>query len=141
MAYNAALWTSPIAWNRVPLVGNVRVAVVSERVTREPLPFAGPRRIGAVPEQLVVRWKTVDDDGGGDDSSNGGRRRPARGNRGTEFTGLFIFQFDDQGRILSHTIEHAQTGSGWENGVGAKVVGLTDWLLGGMKREGQPSGV
>lgn len=50
-----------------------------------------------------------------------------------EFTGLFIFDFDKEGRILSHTIEHVQEGGQWEKGVGAKVVGLTDWLLGGMK--------
>lgn len=48
------------------------------------------------------------------------------------FTGLFIFDFDSEGRILSHTIEQAQAGNNWEQGVGAKVVGLTDWLLGGM---------
>jgi hypothetical protein len=49
------------------------------------------------------------------------------------FTGLFYFDFDKEGRILSHTIEQAQEGGNWENGVGAKFVGLTDWLLGGMK--------
>jgi len=50
-----------------------------------------------------------------------------------EFTGLFIFEFDEEGRIATHTIEHVQEGGNWENGVGAKVVGLTDWLLGGIK--------
>ena len=105
------------------------MTVLSERVTREPLPFAGPKRAGAVDEQLVVRWRA--DSGsaiGTKDSKAGGE---------DEFTGLFIFQFDETGRILSHTIENAQTGSGWENGVGAKVVGLTDWLLRGLKGEGQ----
>ena len=53
------------------------------------------------------------------------------------FTGLFIFDFDSEGRILSHTIEQAQAGGNWENGVGAKFVGLTDWLLGGIT---EPSG-
>lgn len=57
----------------------------------------------------------------------------------SEFTGLFIFEFDGEGRILSHTIEHAQQDGEVEKGVGATVVGLTDWLLGGMKgaREGE----
>lgn len=50
-----------------------------------------------------------------------------------EFTGLFIFEFDEEGRIVSHTIEHVQEGGSWEKGVGARVVGLTDWLLGGLK--------
>lgn len=50
-----------------------------------------------------------------------------------EFTGLFIFDFDEEGRIVTHTIEHVQEGGNWEKGVGARVVGLTDWLLGGLK--------
>ncbi len=54
-----------------------------------------------------------------------------------EFTGLFIFEFDEEGRIISHTIEHVQEGGSWERGVGARVVGLTDWLLGGMKKNGR----
>jgi len=57
-----------------------------------------------------------------------------------EFTGLFIFEFDREGRILHHTIEHMQQGGQWEKGVGAKVVGLTDWLLGGIKGGGTAGG-
>lgn len=53
------------------------------------------------------------------------------------FTGLFIFDFDAQGRVLTHTIEQAQEGGDWEKGMGAKFVGLTDWLLGGMKKGGE----
>lgn len=53
-----------------------------------------------------------------------------------EFTGLFIFEFDGEGRVVSHTIEHVQEGGDWERGVGARVVGLTDWLLGGMRKRG-----
>ena len=50
------------------------------------------------------------------------------GKRAEEFYGLFIFDFDEQGRIATHTIEHAE-----ENGAGEKasrVVNLTDWLIG-----------
>lgn len=53
-----------------------------------------------------------------------------------EFTGLFIFEFDEEGRIVSHTIEHVQEGGNWEKGVGPRVMGLTDWLLGGLKKKG-----
>ena len=46
VAYIAALWTSPIAWNRVPIVGNVRLEILSERVFSQPVHFS-PRRPGA----------------------------------------------------------------------------------------------
>ncbi|RFU73086.1 hypothetical protein TARUN_9172, partial [Trichoderma arundinaceum] len=146
VAYNAALWTSPIAWNRVPIIGNVKLEILAERMTSEPLTFL-PRRAGAIPEQLVVRWcekrrvkedKTTRSGGGG---NGGGISLPwlrlARGvDPNKAFTGLFIFDFDAEGRILTHTIEQAQEGGDWEKGMGAKVVGLTDWLLGGMKDPG-----
>lgn len=79
-------------------------------------------------EQLIVRWKTI------------GKAREKGEDDSKEFTGLFIFEFDEAGRVVTHTIEHAQVGGQWEKGVGARVVGLTDWLLGGMKKdeEGTP---
>ena len=141
VAYNAALWTSPIAWNRVPIIGNVKLEILAERMTSEPLTFL-PRRAGARPEQLVVRWreklKSNDDDG--DDGKSRGIAKSLRLARGVDankaFTGLFIFDFDKEGRILSHTIETAQEGGNWEKGMGAKFVGLTDWLLGGIRDPG-----
>lgn len=140
VAYSAALWTSPIAWNRVPIIGNVRLEILAERMTSEPLTFL-PRRPGAIPEQLVVRWcekrKVSSHQGGGPVKAIA---RSLRFGQGVDpekaFTGLFVFDFDKEGRILSHTIESAQAGGDWEGGVGAKVVGLTDWLLGGMKGPG-----
>lgn len=45
-----------------------------------------------------------------------------------QFTGLFIFSFDEEGRILTHTIEHADDADGWDRT--AKFVTLTDWLIG-----------
>lgn len=142
VAYNAALWTSPIAWNRVPIIGNVKLEILAERMTSEPITFL-PRRAGAIPEQLVVRWcerrkpqSDPSESGGG-----GGIARSLRFGRGADpkkaFTGLFIFDFDRDGRILTHTIEQAQDCGNWEKGMGAKFVGLTDWLLGGIKEPGQ----
>lgn len=139
VAYNAALWTSPIAWNRVPIIGNVKLEILAERMTAEPLTFL-PRRPGAMPEQLVVRWcekrKTKDDSL--EPSSIAKSLR--LGGRGVDankaFTGLFIFDFDSEGRVLTHTIETAQESGNWEKGMGAKFVGLTDWLLGGMRDPG-----
>ncbi|OAA54033.1 hypothetical protein ISF_08513 [Cordyceps fumosorosea ARSEF 2679] len=134
VAYTAALWTSPIAWNRVPLVGDVRLEILAERVTAEPLTFL-PRRAGAAPEQLVVRWREKSSPR----TAGGVLARSLRLTRGGEadrpFTGLFIFDFDSEGRVLTHTIETAQEGGDWERGMGAKFVGLTDWLLGGIQRE------
>ncbi|KAG6009791.1 hypothetical protein E4U21_001221 [Claviceps maximensis] len=140
VAYNAALWTSPIAWNRVPIIGNVKLEILAERMTSEPLTFL-PRRPGAIPEQLVVRWcERRRGNGEGNFPEPGGMARALWRDRGVDpnnaFTGLFIFDFDSQGRVLTHTIEQAQEGGDWGKGMGAKFVGLTDWLLGGMKNDG-----
>ncbi|OAA61028.1 hypothetical protein SPI_05052 [Niveomyces insectorum RCEF 264] len=176
VAYVAALWTSPLAWNRVPIVGNVRLAILSERVTKQPL-HAAARRAGAGEERLVVRWRTISKTGG---SPFSGSQIAATGTGGAtttattttsssssssspssttttetrpppvgtaqavddpaEFTGLFIFEFDREGRVLSHTIEHVAEGGDWERSVGARFVGLTDWLLGGIRGSGGGSG-
>lgn len=104
--------------------------------------LTGPSRDSAseaAPEQLVVRWRTI-----GKKNPNGafqGKARevkvgyPASTMEADEFTGLFIFQFDEEGRIVKHVIEHVQEGGNWEKGVGARVVGLTDWLLGRMNKD------
>ncbi|KAJ2898652.1 hypothetical protein MKZ38_003765 [Zalerion maritima] len=131
VAYIAALWTSPIAWNRIPLFSNVRIEIMSERMTNQPYALA-PRRPGCIPEQLIVKWKTI-----GGSKSWGfkwmGTAMPAEVAKSDkkEFTGLFIFEFNREGRILSHTIENMQDGE--EREKVSKVVGLTDWLLGGMR--------
>ncbi|KAI1340140.1 hypothetical protein F5Y15DRAFT_415560 [Xylariaceae sp. FL0016] len=161
LGYITALWTSPIAWNRVPIIGNVRLEILSERMTSQPL-HSSPRRTGAYGEQLIVKWRTATTTG-----TNGGSRTPSLTEQGEHkldvhlrgsqtpvseetggkmvkekgaFTGLFIFEFDKDGKIISHTIEHVDENREWEKGVGAKVVGLTDWLLGGIKGRGEPSG-
>ncbi|KAB5582511.1 hypothetical protein GE09DRAFT_1246267 [Coniochaeta sp. 2T2.1] len=160
VAYQAALWTSPIAWNRLPGLGNVRLEILSERMVRN----KPARRSGAIEDQLVVRWRTIggsssrslagllfqgrDVVGGKGEVREDGPMAPGGGQKvgtaqrpgeGKEFTGLFIFEFDREGRVLSHTIEHVEEGGQWERGVGAKVVGLTDWLLGGLKGNGEGS--
>ena len=108
-------------------------------MTSEPLTFL-PRQAGAMPEQLVVRWSEKCKSKS-EESESGGIAKSLRLGQGVDpkkaFTGLFIFDFDSDGRILTHTIEQAQEGGNWEKGMGAKFVGLTDWLLGGIKDPGQ----
>ncbi|CAK7209347.1 hypothetical protein SCUCBS95973_000408 [Sporothrix curviconia] len=150
VAYVAALWTSPIAWNRVPLIGNVKLEILSERMTKQPLLLhsAAARRAGAGDEQLVVRWRTIGKGGmslppqqqSPDDGNGASTTAPVGTSQAVgdpkEFTGLFIFEFDGEGRVLSHTIEHVAEGGDWTRSVGARFVGLTDWLLGGIKGGG-----
>lgn len=97
-------------------------------------------------EKLVVKWETcgksekkesvhVSDVVEKITSIVAGKRRANE-----EFTGLFLFEFDEQGRIVSHTIEHTEEGRHWEKT--AKVISVTDWLLGrawGRREEGTPS--
>jgi hypothetical protein len=130
-------------------VGNVKLAVISEHMTRH-----GGNQVNSDcrDEKLIVKWKTHSKDQ--DKDSNrvywglGANEQLARitdilagkSSGGKEFCGLFIFEFDEQGRIAKHTIEHADKGSGSERT--NRVVSVTDWLLGkvnGHREEAVPS--
>ncbi|KAG7010126.1 ras-related protein [Physcia stellaris] len=113
VAYHAALWTAPIAFGRVPILGNVKLIILSERMVKNGPSYTSQ---AAGNERLIVRWKTCGKTKGGDVRDD------------EEFCGLFIFEFDEEGRVLSHTIEHAEEGGSWDK-VG-RVVSVTDWLLG-----------
>ncbi|KAI1780474.1 hypothetical protein F4818DRAFT_395826 [Hypoxylon cercidicola] len=141
VAYIAALWTSPLAWNRVPIIGNVKLEILSERMVSQPS-YSSPKRSEAYGEQLIVKWRTADSKSKCPEPTvtEEGEQKLDATLRGTQsigekkaFTGLFIFEFDKEGRIISHTIERVDEQGDWEKGVGARVVGLTDWLLGGIK--------
>lgn len=116
---------------------------MSERVVKN---GAGPVTKNSRPggdEKLVVRWKTCGKSKGrgldtlfkglyGRDGTQvaNSKMPEVLGNEAEEgeFSGLFIFEFDEQGRLSSHTIEHAQQGGNWERMT--RVVNVTDWLLG-----------
>ncbi|KAJ5645486.1 hypothetical protein N7507_011497 [Penicillium longicatenatum] len=179
--YRAALWTVPVAWSSVPLVGNVKLQILSERIVRAGtvLDPEHAENHDCGDERLVVRWKTearTDSRPFHDSQRNSPERQQNNANvsqasdagtrtsqqpqihsrvssssskNGTnkglsvllggeepifklskeeQFTGLFIFSFDEEGRILTHTIEHADEADGWDRT--AKFVTLTDWLIG-----------
>lgn len=130
----------------MPIIGNNKLEILSERITRQHL-HVSPNRAGAVGEQLVVRWRTIGKSKGwnlrfGNSSDDAKDESLPRISEDGTFTGLFIFEFDKNGKVLSHTIETVVEGGDWEKGIGHKFVGLTDWLLGGIKgsREGQGGG-
>ncbi|KAJ5710671.1 hypothetical protein N7488_004827 [Penicillium malachiteum] len=168
--YRAALWTVPVAWSSVPLVGNVKLQILSERIVRAGTVLDtehGDNDCGD--ERLVVRWKTeartdsrpfhdsqhtksentntksTPTEGSSEkshlssssskNSTNkglsvllGGEEPIFKLSKEEQFTGLFIFSFDEEGRILTHTIEHSDEADGWDRT--AKFVTLTDWLIG-----------
>lgn len=147
ISYTAALWTAPVAWGRVPVVGNVRLTVLSERMVRNGSTSPSYRQ-----EKLIVRWKTCGKTKG---RGTGGLYRGVGGSGDQvdkiteflggdvsddeEFSGLFIFEFDEEGRVVSHTIEHAEQGGNFERMT--RVVSVTDWLIGlakGRGMEGEP---
>ncbi|KZF20611.1 hypothetical protein L228DRAFT_240391 [Xylona heveae TC161] len=171
VAYLAALWTAPVAWGRVPIVGNVKLIILSERMVKgssscsysssppssssyppaydtdsppsDPHSRSPHGRSAGFDERLIVRWRTCGKTKG---KGMGGALYRGIGAReqvdkiteflgghhaphdDEEFTGLFIFEFDDEGRILSHTIEHVDETGNWDKM--AKVISVTDWLLG-----------
>jgi len=147
LAYTAALWTSPVAWGRVPVLGNVKLIVLSERMVKNggsssgstfsrTDPETSKRSRSSGGEKLIVRWKTcprAKGNGGIDKlsewlSTGTGDKRSAA-DRNKEFHGLFLFEFDEEGRVLRHVIEHAEEGNEWERET-SKVISVTDWLLG-----------
>ena len=141
LAYTAALWTAPVAWGRVPVVGNVKLNILSERLVKK---GGACSPDNSRHEQLIVKWETCGKSKDKDQitsetveriTSIGGRSRDAH----DEFCGLFLFEFDEQGRIVKHTIEHTEESGQWDRP--AKVISVTDWLLGRAWRreEGSPS--
>ncbi|KAF2810630.1 uncharacterized protein BDZ99DRAFT_560864 [Mytilinidion resinicola] len=135
--YTTALWTAPVAWGRVPIIGNVKLIILSERMVQNGGTFteADMRH-----EKLIVRWKTCGKSKG---AQTGGLYRGigaseqvdkiteflgGAARKDEEFCGLFIFEFDEEGRISSHTIEHAEEGGSWDKTT--RVISVTDWLLG-----------
>ncbi|KAL1885522.1 hypothetical protein Plec18167_001016 [Paecilomyces lecythidis] len=159
--YRAALWTVPVAWSTVPLVGNVKLQILSERMVRAGtvIDSRPSNENDCGDERLVVRWRTEARNENTDSAKPVHRdSRQAASTDGTnkglsvllggeapifklsneeQFTGLFIFSFDEEGRISSHTIEHADDADGWDRT--AKFVTLTDWLLGKARGSMDPS--
>ena len=162
LAYSAALRTAPVAWGRVPLVGNVQLTILSERMVRN---GGSAVPLASRDEKLIVKWKSTSkarqDDGtggvyrgvgiGGKDpvdrikefiSGSSGPLSPSArlgSSEEKEFCGIFVFEFDDEGRIAKHVIEHTEEGGHWDRM--PKVVSVTDWLLGqfnGKKNQQMP---
>ena len=139
IAYTAALWTAPVAWGRVPVLGNVKLKILSERMVKNGCTANTPAHLRN--EKLIVKWETCGKSNNGQVSDVvekitsivAGSRRANE-----QFTGLFLFEFDEEGRIVSHTIEHTDEGRHWEKT--AKVISVTDWLLGrAWRKEATPS--
>ena len=134
-----------MVWGRVPIVGNVKLAILSERVVKNgPSSHVVPSATPVNSERLIVRWKTCGKTKG---KGTGVLYRGIGANERVdkitewlggdarddeEFCGLFLFEFDEEGRILTHTIEHAEGSGHWDRT--SRVITVTDWLLGRMNR-------
>ncbi|KAG0640403.1 hypothetical protein HOY80DRAFT_15299 [Tuber brumale] len=97
VAYVAALWTAPVAWGRLP-GRNRRLEVLSERMLREGQ--------GEGEEVFVVRWRMCEEE---------------------EFCGIFLFEFDDVGRVGRHVIEEVMMSNWLEIGRKDRVTPL-NWF-------------
>lgn len=129
------------------MIGNVKLKILSERMVKNgsgPL-TAAPTHTRSNNEKLVVKWQTC----GKADTENSRHMSETfesvtdiartRSSSDGQFTGLFIFDFDDQGRIVHHTIEHTEEDHNWEKT--NRFISVTDWLLGRAwgRREDTPS--
>lgn len=143
LAYTAALWTAPVAWGRVPVIGNVKLKILSERMVKHGCAPSLPAHMRN--EKLIVKWQTCgkrdEQDSRHVSETFESVSNIVRGRRGSdeEFTGLFVFEFDEQGRVVSHTIEHTEEDRHWEKT--NRFISVTDWLLGRAwgRREETPS--
>jgi len=170
IAYNAALWTAPVAWGRVPVVGNVKLIVLSERMIKNGTwaynthdnndnnqNNSNDNTEGSRSEKLIVKWRTCGKsrphsrftltppllprnqvDKITEFLGSSGQKQDNTTN-GAEFAGLFIFEFDTQGRIVKHVIEHVLEGRNWEGM--PRVINVTDWLLGLARGRKEEEGV
>ncbi|KAH0538382.1 hypothetical protein FGG08_005031 [Glutinoglossum americanum] len=144
VAYIAALWTAPMAWGRVPIVGNVKLHVLSERMAKTSLHASPASSNNSNAEKLIVRWKTCGKSAAATAAAGQGDAgfsdvRPGSASSSAddgEFYGLFIFEFDELGRVLHHTIEHVDEGANWDRNT-ARVISVTEWLLSKAKGGGR----
>ena len=176
--YYPGLWTTPIAWGSIPLIGNVRLKVLSERIVRAGTilypEHADKHDCGD--ERLVIRFQTQPRTGSGLDHQTASNSKdssysadmisqsptqdsislsPSEGtiistlskllgngpivklSKEKQFTGLFIFSFDEEGRISTVTLEHSNEAGGWDHT--SKFVTLTDWLIGKARGSLEPT--
>jgi len=111
----------------MPVLGNVKLIIVSERMSQT----GSSGKAAENNERLIVRWKTCAKPRGEVTEHIKkalGRKVKGGSNKAEDFHGLFIFEFDDQGRVLSHIIEHVEEGNNFEKTAG--FISVTDWLLG-----------
>lgn len=157
LAYIAALWTAPVAWGRMPLIGNVKLIILSERMVRN---GGSAVPLDSRDEKLIVKWKTCGKTKHRDGTSGiyrgvgikttdpvdriknfiAGTKEGEYDPEAEEFCGIFIFEFDEEGRIKKHVIEHTEQGGHWDKMT--RVVSVTDWLLGrfnGRQKEDVPA--
>ncbi|TGZ77768.1 hypothetical protein EX30DRAFT_366483 [Ascodesmis nigricans] len=122
VAYIAALWTSPVAWGHLP-GSSTHLEVLSERMLPD--------------ERLKIRWRALpgrsseNNDSSTSTSGGGEEERAKEIHMGTttagdkSFQGIFIFEFDEYGRVVRHVIENAEED---ESHVGG-VITVTEWLM------------
>jgi hypothetical protein len=114
----------------VPVIGNVKLKILSERMVKN---GCSPSHPAMRNEKLIVKWQTCGKADQADsrhvsETFESVTNIVRREREEDEFTGLFVFEFDEEGRIVSHTIEHTEEGHNWDKT--AKFISVTDWLLG-----------
>ncbi|KAF8242257.1 hypothetical protein K440DRAFT_617694 [Wilcoxina mikolae CBS 423.85] len=119
VAYIAALWTAPVAWGRLP-GGNTTLEVISERMLEG--------------ERLRIRWRAGARDGG---KRKGGIKKGTTEVEEGEFSGIFLFEFDEKGRVCKHVIENSEEDDGERL---AGVITVTEWLIRKAKGDPAPEG-
>lgn len=87
-------------------------------------------------ERLIVKWRTSSKS---DEEAREAKDIKIQGGTTAvddgEFCGLFLFEFDEKGRVQTHTIENADENLGADHT--SSVITVTDWLLRKAKGQGE----
>ncbi|KAK6503020.1 hypothetical protein TWF481_008055 [Arthrobotrys musiformis] len=140
VAYVAALWSSPMAWGRIPGI-KVRLEILSIRM----IPPAAQLDDEPPTERMIVKWKASGSPNGTGDTPQT-TSSPAATEKNEDplsavanslpkftltggFCGLFIFEFDEKGRIKTHIIEDVEEDRDEAVQQHSTFITLTEWLL------------
>lgn len=99
-----------MAWGRLP-GSSTELEVISERMLPD--------------ERLKIRWRAGSGFRSGSTLAETHKNHINKNGKDKSFQGIFIFEFDDQGKVKRHVIENVEEDDSHVGG----VITVTEWLI------------